>query len=58
MPKGQKLRPKQLDQLTTCEFQNFSDRFLVFDQNPLIAKKTILLWRRNLIMGEGGVFGI
>jgi hypothetical protein len=38
MPKGDKLRPKQLDQLTTCEFQNFSDRlwekgeFLAFDQ--------------------------
>jgi hypothetical protein len=24
MPKGKKLRSKQLDQPTTCEFQNFS----------------------------------
>jgi hypothetical protein len=56
MPKGEKLRSKQLDQPTTCEFQNFSVRFLVFDQNPLIAK-TVLLWGRNLIMGKGGVFG-
>jgi hypothetical protein len=29
---------------------------LVFDQNPLIAKNT-LLWGRNLIMGKGGVSG-
>jgi hypothetical protein len=57
MPKGEKLRPKQLDQLTTCEFQNFSVRFFMFDQNPLIAK-IVLLWGRNLIMGKGGVFGI
>jgi hypothetical protein len=57
MPKGEKLRPKQLDQSTTCELQNFTVRFLVFDQNPLIAK-TILLWGRNSIMGKGGVFGI
>jgi hypothetical protein len=38
-------------------FKNVSVRFLVFDQNPLIAE-TILLWGRNLIMGKGGVFGI
>jgi hypothetical protein len=29
--------------------------FLVFDQNPVIAK-IVLLWRRKLIMGKGGVF--
>ena len=57
MPKGDNLRTKQLDQPTTCEFQNFSVRFLVFGQNPLIAK-IVLLWGRNLIMGKGGVFGI
>jgi hypothetical protein len=28
MPKGEKLRPKQLDQPTTCDFQNFSVRIL------------------------------
>jgi hypothetical protein len=54
LPKREKLRPKQLDQSTTCEFQKFSVRFLVFDQNPLIAK-IVLLWGRNLIMGKGGV---
>jgi hypothetical protein len=31
MPKGEKLRPKQLNQPTTCELQNFSVRFFVFD---------------------------
>jgi hypothetical protein len=36
-------------------FINFSVRFLVFDQNPLIAK-TILLWGRNSIMGKRGSF--
>jgi hypothetical protein len=58
MPKGEKLRPKQLDQPTTCEFQNFKIlelELLVFDQNPLITK-TVLLWGRNLIMGKGGRF--
>jgi hypothetical protein len=57
MPKGEKLRPKQLDQPTTCEFQNFSVKFLVFDQNLLIAK-TILLWGRNLIVGKGRVLAL
>jgi hypothetical protein len=56
MPKGEKLRPKQLDQPTTCEFEKCSVRFLMFDQNPLIAK-TVLLWGRNSIMGKGVVFG-
>jgi hypothetical protein len=51
MPKGVKLRPKQLDQPTTCEFQNYRIRFLVFDQNPLNAK-TVLLWGINSIMGK------
>jgi hypothetical protein len=38
MPKGEKLRPKQMDQPTTCEFQNCRVRIFVFDQNHLIAK--------------------
>jgi hypothetical protein len=52
MPNGEKLRSKQLDQPTTCEFQKFSVRILVLDQNPLIAK-TILIWERNLVMERG-----
>jgi hypothetical protein len=49
MPKGEKLRPKQLDQPTTCEFQNFKIlelELLMFDQNPLIAKN-VLLWEKR-----------
>jgi hypothetical protein len=38
MPKGEKLRPKQMDQPTTCEFQKCRGRNFVFDQNPVIAK--------------------
>jgi hypothetical protein len=35
--------------------KNCRVRFLVFDQNPLIAK-IVLLWGRNLIMGKRGSF--
>jgi hypothetical protein len=49
MAKEEKLRPKQLDPPTTCEFQILELELLVFDQNPLIAK-IILLWGRNSIM--------
>jgi hypothetical protein len=38
-------------------FKKFSVNFLVFDQNPLIAK-IVLLWGRNLIMVKRGSFGI
>jgi hypothetical protein len=58
MPKVEKLRPKQMDQPTTCEISKICRvRSFVFDQNPLIAK-IILLWGRILIMGKGGVLGI
>jgi hypothetical protein len=40
-----------------CPSRSPKRRFLVFDQNPLIAK-TVLLWGRNLIMGKGGVFAL
>jgi hypothetical protein len=54
MPKGEKLRPKQVHQPTTCEFQNcFIAKIFVFDQNCLIAK-IVLLWGRILIMGKMG----
>jgi hypothetical protein len=58
MPKGEKLRPKQMDQPTTCEIlKNCRVRIFAFVQNPLIAK-IVLLWGRSLIMGKGGVFDI
>jgi hypothetical protein len=55
MPKGEKLRPKQLDQPTTYEFQKFSVRFLVFDQNPLICKK-LFSCGEKFDYGEKGEF--
>jgi hypothetical protein len=55
LPKGEKLRPKQLDQLPLVEFKGLVKVYLVFDQNPLIAKID-LLRGINLIMEKGGVF--
>jgi hypothetical protein len=53
MPKGEKLRPKQMDQPTTCEISKIVKLKVVFDQNPLIAK-IVLLWRTIMIMGKRG----
>jgi hypothetical protein len=55
MPKGEKLRPKQTDQPTTCElakFQKYRVRSFVFNQNPFIAKSfsyegEVLLWEKG-----------
>jgi hypothetical protein len=55
IPKGDKLRPKQLDHPTTCEFKILELELLMFDQNPFIAK-IVLVWGRNLIMGRRGSF--
>ena len=55
MPKGEKLRPKQMDQLPLENFENSRGR-ICFCQNTKIAKFG-LLWGRILIMGKGGVFG-
>jgi hypothetical protein len=44
MPKGEKLRLKQMDQPTTCEISKICRvRSFVFDQNPLIAKNCSLM---------------
>jgi hypothetical protein len=55
MPKGENLRPKQLDQLPLVNFKILVLVYLFFDQNPSISK-TALLWGRNLIMGKRGSF--
>jgi hypothetical protein len=57
MPKGEKLRPKKMDQQPLVNFKNCRVRIFVFDQNPLIAKLfsyegEFLLWEK------GGVCGI
>jgi hypothetical protein len=57
-PKGEKLRPKQMDQPTTCEIsKKYRVRSFVFDQNSFIAKLfsyggEVSLWEK------GGVCGI
>ena len=56
MPKGEKLRPKQMDQLPLENFENSRVRIFWFVQNTLIAKFG-LLWGRISMMGKGGVFG-
>jgi hypothetical protein len=54
MPKGEKLRPKQMDQLPLENFENRRVRILIC-QNTLITKFG-LLWRDFIIMGKGGSF--
>jgi hypothetical protein len=58
MPKGEKLRPKQMDQLPLENFENSRVRVRTFD----LAKysqcaKFGLLWGEYLIMGKRGSFG-
>jgi hypothetical protein len=53
MPKGEKLRPKQLDQPTTCEFQNFI-RFLMFDQNSYCKNSSLM--GEKFYYGKRGIF--
>jgi hypothetical protein len=54
MPKREKLRPKQMDQLPLVNFENNRVK-KKFVQNTLIAKFG-LLWGRILIMGKRGSF--
>jgi hypothetical protein len=56
MPKGEKLRPKQMDQLPLVNFENNRVRTFDLSKYSIIAKFG-LLWGRILIMGKGGVFG-
>jgi hypothetical protein len=51
MPKGEKLRPKQMDQLPLENFEN--SRVRTFD-----LSKSDLLWGEFMIMGKGGSFWI
>jgi hypothetical protein len=55
MPKGEKLRPKQMDQLPLEKFQN--SRVSTFDLSKYLFAKFGLLWGESMIMGKGGVFG-
>jgi hypothetical protein len=57
MPKGEKLRPKQMDQPITCEIsKKCRVRSFVFDQNPFIAKSfsyggEVSLWGKGRVCG-------
>jgi hypothetical protein len=53
MPKGEKLRSKQMDQLPLENFEN--SRVRTFDLSKY--SKFGLLWGEFMIMGKGGVFG-
>jgi hypothetical protein len=55
MPKGEKLRPKQMDQLPLVNFENNKVRTFWFVQNALIAKFS-LLWGRIYDYGKNGEF--
>jgi hypothetical protein len=47
MPKGEKLRPKQMDQLTTCEISK------IVELESLYLIKTLLLQK---LFSYGGIF--
>jgi hypothetical protein len=57
MPKGEKLRPKQMDQLPLENFLKTIELELLICQNTLIAKFG-LLWGDFMIMGKRGSFWI
>jgi hypothetical protein len=56
MPKGEKLRPKQMDQLPLENFLKTIELELLICQNTPITKFG-LLRGDFMIMGKGGVFG-
>jgi hypothetical protein len=56
MPKGEKLRPKQMDQLPLENYENKRVRTLDLSKYSYLSKFG-LLWGECLIMGKGGVFG-
>jgi hypothetical protein len=56
MPKGEKLRPKQMDQLPLMNFEN--TRVRTFDLSKiLILKNLVSCGGEFMITGKGGVFG-
>jgi hypothetical protein len=56
MSKGDKLRPKKMDQLPLVNFENNRVRTFDLSKNTLIAKFG-LLWGRIFDYGKRGVFG-
>jgi hypothetical protein len=57
MPKGEKLRPKQMDQLPHENFEN--SRVRTFDLSKILLLQNLVSFGgESMIMGKGGVFGI
>jgi hypothetical protein len=55
MPKGEKLRPKQMDQLPLENFEN--SRVRIFDLSKiLLLQNLVSCGGEYLIMGKGGVW--
>jgi hypothetical protein len=63
MPKGEKLRPKQMDQLPLVNFENNRVRTFDLSKRTFDLSKVLLLQNlvscggEFLIMRKGGVFG-
>ena len=56
MPKGEKLRSKQMDQLPLENFEN--SRVRTFDLSKILLLQNLVSYGGEfLIMGKGGVFG-
>jgi hypothetical protein len=56
MPKGEKLRPKQMDQLPLVSFEN--NRVRTFDLSEILLLQNLVSYGGEFfIMEKGGVFG-
>jgi hypothetical protein len=56
MPKGEKLRPKQMDQLPLENFEN--SRVRIFDLSKILLLQNLVSYGGEfMIMGKGGVLG-
>jgi hypothetical protein len=56
MPKGEKLRPKQMDQLPLENFEN--SRVRIFDLSKILLLQNLASYGGEFfIMAKGGVFG-
>jgi hypothetical protein len=56
MPKGEKLRPKQMDQLPLENFEDSRVRIFYLSK-ILLLQNFVSCWGELMIMGKGGVFG-
>jgi hypothetical protein len=54
MPKGEKLRPKQMDQPTTCEFWN--DRVRILDLSKILLLQNLVSCGGEFWLWEKGEF--